>query len=66
MGDNSVLKIDNLKIELIHKNQKLIAVKDVSFDLDPGKTIGIIGESGSGKSITCSAILGLLEDKNGL
>ncbi|WP_270506245.1 ABC transporter ATP-binding protein [Paraclostridium sordellii] len=63
MGDNSVLKIDNLKIELIHKNQKLIAVKDVSFDLDPGKTIGIIGESGSGKSITCSAILGLLEDK---
>ncbi|MBV9844939.1 MAG: ATP-binding cassette domain-containing protein, partial [Kutzneria sp.] len=36
------------------------AVDKVSFDIDPGQTIGLVGESGCGKSVTSLAIMGLL------
>lgn len=63
MEDTSILKIKNLSIELIQKNERLKALDNVSLSLEKGKTIGIIGESGSGKSLTCSSIMGLLDDK---
>ena len=63
MEDTSILKIENLSIELIQKNERLKALDNVSLSLEKGKTIGIIGESGSGKSLTCSSIMGLLDDK---
>ncbi|HEX3522125.1 MAG TPA: ABC transporter ATP-binding protein [Stellaceae bacterium] len=39
----------------------LIAIDDVSFDIAPGEVLGVVGESGAGKSLTGAAIIGLLE-----
>ena len=39
----------------------LVAVDDISFDIAPGEVLGVVGESGAGKSITGTAIIGLLE-----
>ena len=39
----------------------LVAVHDVSFDIDPGEVLGIVGESGAGKSLTGAAIIGLID-----
>ncbi len=58
-----MLKVKNLNISV--KNEKTInkIIDNISFDIEKNKCLGILGESGSGKSITCKAILGLL-DKN--
>jgi len=54
----SLLKIKNLKI--LFPQQNFIAVNDISFDLFAGKITALIGQSGSGKSVTSLAILRLL------
>ncbi|AKL95259.1 ABC-type dipeptide/oligopeptide/nickel transport system, ATpase component [Clostridium aceticum] len=56
-----LLKVNHLKVQYRdHKISKDI-ISDISFSLKKNHCLGIIGESGSGKSITCKAILGLLE-----
>ena len=60
MVDNEILSVDSLKIEFNTKNTSFKAIQDVSFDLREGETLGIVGESGCGKSITSLAIMGLL------
>ena len=40
---------------------RCVAVDDVSFDIAPGEVLGVVGESGAGKSLTGAAIIGLLE-----
>ncbi|MBD0322196.1 MAG: ABC transporter ATP-binding protein [Aldersonia sp.] len=55
-----LLRVDNLQIELVTTRGIIRAVDGVSFALDPGETVTIIGESGSGKSTTGMGILGLL------
>tara|TARA_B110000263_G_C15303056_1_gene508943 strand:- start:2124 stop:2888 length:765 start_codon:yes stop_codon:yes gene_type:complete len=45
---------------IIFKNKKTTILKDITFDLEKGKTLGIIGESGSGKSTILGLIQGLL------
>ena len=54
------LEVNNLKISFRTNNGKVQAVRDISFDLEQGKTLAIVGESGSGKSVTSKAILGIL------
>ena len=56
-----LLKVENLRIELPTRGGTLVAVDDVSFDIAPGEVLGIVGESGAGKSLTGAAIIGLLE-----
>ncbi|WP_024953810.1 ABC transporter ATP-binding protein [Sulfurospirillum arcachonense] len=56
----SLLSVKNLTIR--DKRTNNILVQDLSFELSLGKVLGIIGESGSGKSLTCKAILGLNPD----
>jgi len=55
------LRVENIKIDFPGKNSTVRAVNGVSFAIKAGETLGIIGESGSGKSVTALALLGLLE-----
>ncbi len=55
-----ILEVKKLKISFRTSSGTLKAVRDISFDLERGKTLAIVGESGSGKSVTSKAILGIL------
>lgn len=60
---SAILKVKNLNVTLTHQKTSEKLVKDVSFEVQPGECLGILGESGSGKSMTVKSMLGLL-DKN--
>ncbi len=55
-----ILDVKNLKISFRTSGGTLKAVRDISFDLQKGRTLAIVGESGSGKSVTSRAIMGIL------
>ena len=57
---DKILEVNNLKISFRTSGGNVKAVRDISFDLERGKTVAIVGESGSGKSVTSKAILGIL------
>jgi peptide/nickel transport system ATP-binding protein len=56
-----LLQVEHLRVELPTRQQTLVAVDDASFASAPGEVLGIVGESGAGKSVTGAAIIGLLE-----
>jgi peptide/nickel transport system ATP-binding protein len=56
-----LLTVENLRVELPTRHGTLVAVDDVSFDIAAGEVLGVVGESGAGKSLTGAAIIGLLE-----
>ncbi len=56
-----VLEVKNLRVEFPNRRGNLVAVDDVSFTVNEGEVLGVVGESGAGKSMTGSAIIGLLE-----
>jgi peptide/nickel transport system ATP-binding protein len=56
-----VLSVRNLKVEFPTRRGVLTAIDDVSFDIAPGEVLGVVGESGAGKSITGTAVIGLIE-----
>ena len=60
---SAILKVENLNVTLQHRRVSKKLVEDVSFEVHPGECLGILGESGSGKSMTVKSVLGLL-DKN--
>jgi peptide/nickel transport system ATP-binding protein len=55
------LSVRNLRVEFPTRRGTLTAVDDVSFDIMPGEVLGVVGESGAGKSLTGTAIIGLIE-----
>ncbi len=55
-----VIDVESLSVEFNINNQFFKAVRDVSFYIDSGETLGLVGESGCGKSVTSLAILQLL------
>jgi peptide/nickel transport system ATP-binding protein len=57
----ALLQVRNLRVEFNTRRGTLVAIDDVSFDISPGEVLGVVGESGAGKSITGTAIIGLLE-----
>jgi peptide/nickel transport system ATP-binding protein len=56
-----VLSVRHLKVEFPTRRGILTAIDDVSFDIGPGEVLGVVGESGAGKSITGTAVIGLIE-----
>ena len=56
-----IVCLDKIKISLKEREKRFCAVHGVSFSLFRGRTLGIIGESGCGKTLLCHALLDLLE-----
>jgi peptide/nickel transport system ATP-binding protein len=56
-----LLEVRNLRVEFPTRRGTLLAIDDVSFNIAPGEILGVVGESGAGKSLTGAAIIGLLE-----
>ena len=56
-----LLQVKNLRIEFPTRRGTLTAVDDISFNIAPGEVLGVVGESGAGKSLTGAAVIGLLE-----
>jgi peptide/nickel transport system ATP-binding protein len=56
-----LLEVENLVVEFPTRKGALTAVNDISLHIDEGEVLGVVGESGAGKSMTGAAIIGLLE-----
>jgi peptide/nickel transport system ATP-binding protein len=56
-----LLEVRNLRVEFPTRRGTLTAIDDISFSIAPGEVLGVVGESGAGKSLTGASIIGLLE-----
>jgi peptide/nickel transport system ATP-binding protein len=56
-----ILEVRDLRVEFPTRRGTLVALDGVSFSISPGEVLGVVGESGAGKSITGLAVIGLLE-----
>ena len=59
------LRVRDLSVRFVTRERTVRAVEGVSFDVKPGEVVGLVGESGCGKSVTSLAILGLQEKPAG-
>jgi peptide/nickel transport system ATP-binding protein len=65
MVDTKLLKIKDLKISFPYGKDRIQVVREIDFELHRGEIMGILGESGSGKTVSSTAILGLVSDGDG-
>jgi oligopeptide transport system ATP-binding protein len=63
--DGLLLEVDQLQVEFRTRDGVAKAINGVSFELHEGETLAILGESGSGKSVTAQAIMGILDSPPG-
>ena len=57
-----MLHVKNLKVDFEVDGRRIRILHGVDLDLEEGETLGLVGESGCGKSVTCSSILRILAD----
>ncbi len=57
----TLLEVENLTVEFPTRRGTLTAIEDVCLEVAPGEILGMVGESGAGKSMTGAAIIGLIE-----
>ena len=63
--ENNLIEIDNLKTVFFTDNGTVMSVNGVSFDIPKNKIIGVVGESGCGKSVTSLSIMQLVQSPQG-
>ena len=63
MEKENILEVKDLHVDIKMSEGILTAVRGVNFEMKKGETLGLVGESGCGKSLTCKAILGINEKK---
>ncbi len=63
MNKDTILEVKDLHVDIPLSEGLLTAVRGVNFEMKKGETLGLVGESGCGKSLTCKAILGINEKK---
>src|SRR6187200_2599295 len=63
--DGLLLEVEDLYVEFRTRDGVATAINGVSFDLHQGESLAILGESGSGKSVTAQAIMGILDSPPG-
>jgi peptide/nickel transport system ATP-binding protein len=56
-----ILEVQDLRVEFPGRRGTLVALDSISFQIKPGEVLGVVGESGAGKSMTGLAVIGLLE-----
>ena len=61
MADQPLLKVENLNVEFHARGKIVKAVRNVSWSVNRGETLAILGESGSGKSVSSAAVMGLID-----
>src|SRR3954469_20232920 len=61
----SLLEVRNLSVEFRTRSTTTKAVRNVSWSIDRGETLAILGESGSGKSVSATAVMGLIDSPPG-
>ena len=62
--DNRVLTVENLRTHFATERGRVTAVDGVSFSVDRGETLGLVGESGCGKSVTAESLMRLLDERS--
>jgi len=60
MGKECLLQLENLKVDFLLRSGKATAIHCLNLQLERGKTLGLVGESGCGKSLAALAIMGLI------
>jgi len=60
-GGGPLLAVSGLNVEFPTRHGTLRAVRDVTFEIGPGEILGVVGESGAGKSLTGAAVIGLID-----
>ena len=63
MDKDNILEVKDLHVDIRMSEGLLTAVRGVNFEMKKGETLGLVGESGCGKSLTCKAILGINDKK---
>lgn len=60
------IEIEGLRVDFLLRRRRVVAVDGIGLSLDHGEVLGLLGESGSGKSVTLRAILGLLPPRRAI
>jgi len=61
VSERALQQVEDLRVAFATRRRTVVAVYGISFAIGEGEALGVVGESGAGKSLTGAAIIGLLE-----